>query len=125
MKNAMNTLTARPRSAALVGVLFALPFAILNAIVATRLEPFFSTIRPGIHTSWIEYILLFIVVALFPVGAFIAIRPILRKSADGARRFYVVNGLVAALLVIAFGVLAVGLGLEIYRCDVLQVPNCD
>jgi hypothetical protein len=125
MKNAMNTLTARPRSAALVGVLFALPFAILNAIVATRLEPFFSTIRPGIHTSWIEYILLFIVVTLFPVGAFIAIRPILRKSADGARRFYVVNGLVAALLVIAFGVLVVGLGSEIYRCDVLQVPNCD
>jgi len=125
MKNAMSTLTARPRSAALVGVLFALPFAILNAIVATQLEPFFSTIRPGIHTSWIEYILLFIAVTLLPIGASIAIRPILRKSADGARRFYVVNGLVVALLVIAFCALVVVLGSEIYRCDVLQVPNCD
>jgi hypothetical protein len=36
-----------------------------------------------------------------------------------------VNGLVAALLVIAFGALVVGLGSDIYRCDVLKVPNCD
>jgi hypothetical protein len=36
-----------------------------------------------------------------------------------------VNGVVAALLLAAFAMLSVGLGSDIYRCDVLQIPNCD
>jgi hypothetical protein len=63
----MRTLTTHPRSAAVTGIHFILPFFILNAIVGNRIEPLFSLIRPGVHTSPREYVLLAIVLLLFPV----------------------------------------------------------
>ena len=79
------------RRAALLGLALALPFLIANFIVGNRIEPFFSWIRPGLHTSTQEYFLLFAVILLIGVGAAIA----------------------------------VALGSEIYRCDVLRIANCD
>ena len=116
---------ATPRSAALAGLLFVLPFAVLNAIVGNRVEPFFSLIRPGIHTSPLEYVLLAAALLLLPIGAFVALRPALQKGADGKRRFYLVNGAAAVLLLVGFTAISIGLGSDIYRCDVLQIPNCD
>jgi hypothetical protein len=121
----MKNITTNPKSAALVGLLFIAPFVLLNAIVGNRIEPFFSLIRPGIHTGPFEYLLLFIVLFLIPLGSFIAIRPLFQKGAEGKQKFYLVNVLLAALLLIAFVILSIGLGSEIYRCDVLQIPNCD
>lgn len=54
----MTSTTTKPTRAALSGVLLVLPFVSMNTIVANRLEPFFSLIRPGIHTSLFEYVLL-------------------------------------------------------------------
>ena len=122
---AMKNIATNPRSAALVGLLFLAPFVLLNAIVGNRIEPFFSLIRPGLHTSPFEYILLVIVLLLIPVGSFIAIRPLFQRRAEGKRIFYLVNIILAALLLIAFIMISVGLGSDIYRCDVLQIPNCD
>ncbi len=122
---AMKNITTNPRSAALVGLLFLAPFVLLNAIVGNRIEPFFSLIRPGLHTSPFEYILLVIVLLLIPVGSFIAIRPLFQRRAEGKRIFYLVNIILAALLLIAFIMISVGLGSDIYRCDVLQILNCD
>jgi hypothetical protein len=122
---AMKNITTNPRSAALVGLLFLAPFVLLNAIVGNRIEPFFSLIRPGLHTSPFEYILLVIVLLLIPVGSFIAIRPLFQRRAEGKRIFYLVNIILAALLLMVFFVLVVALGSEIYRCDVRQIPNCD
>jgi hypothetical protein len=119
-----NTLTNQ-YSAALIGFLFVLPFVSLNVIVGNRIEPFFSIIRPGIQTSSVEYGLLLFVLLLLPVGAFIAIRPMIQKGADGKRKFFLVNGVIAALLLTGFALLVIGLGSEIYRCDVLLIPNCD
>ena len=120
----MSHMSNAPRRAATAGILLALPLLTLNAVVGNRIEPFFSLIRPGLHTSPREYVLLAIVVLLLPVGAFIAVRPMLRPRADG-RRLYLVNGVVAAFLLIAFAAVAIGLGADIYRCDILQIPNCD
>lgn len=117
--------SVNPNAAALVGAALVLPFIGLNAIVSGRLEPFFSLIRPGIHTSPFEYVLLFGSVLLLPVGAFSTLRPVFQQGAAGQRRFYVLNGLLAGLLVMAFVALAATLGSEIYSCDILQVPNCD
>lgn len=114
-----------PTLAAISGALLALPFLTLNAIVGNRIEPFFSLIRPGINTSPAEYLLLFVVVLLIPVGAVVAARPMLHKRLDGKRRFHFVNAILAAVLALLFVFLAVGLGSEIYRCDVLGIPNCD
>jgi hypothetical protein len=117
--------TTNPSLAALNGLLLALPFVVMNAIVGNRIEPFFSLIRPGIHTSPVEYVLLFVVVLLIPVGAFVAARPLLQKGADGKRRFHVVNAILATLLCMFFVALSVGWGSDIYRCDILRIPNCD
>jgi hypothetical protein len=119
------TFRTHPTSAAFVGCLFILPFIVLNAIVGNRVEPFFSLIRPGSHTSPREYALLFIVLILIPIGAFIALRPMLRRQSDGSRSFHLLNGVLAALLIAVFAAVSIGLGEDIYRCDVLRIPNCD
>ncbi len=124
-ENPIKNITTNPKSAALMGLLFVVPLIALNQIVGDRIEPFFSLIRPGVHTSPLEYILLPIVLLLLPVGAFIAIRPMLRKEADAKRKFYPVNGILAALLLVVFVLISVAFGSEIYRCEILQIPNCD
>jgi hypothetical protein len=111
--------------ALLVGLALAVPFLALNAVVATQLEPLFSLVRPGIHTGPLEYPLLAFTLLLVATGAVVALLPVLRKSADGSRRYPVLNILVAGLLAAGFLVIAIALGEEIYRCDVLAQPFCD
>lgn len=121
----MKNIISNPKPAALVGFLLALPFLLLNTIVGSRIEPFYSLIRPDVHTGPFEYVLLAVVLLMLPLGAFIAARPIFQKGADGKRKFYLVNIILAAILATGFVALSVGLGSDIYRCDVLQIPNCD
>ena len=68
----MHSQPAHPTNAALAGVALLLPFLAANAIVGNRIEPFFSLIRPGQHTSPQEYAVLFAVLFLIAVGAFVA-----------------------------------------------------
>lgn len=112
--------TTRPGVSAMYGMLCAIPLLVANAIVANRIEPFFTMIRPGPHTSAREYVLLVVVISLLAVGAFIAARPMFLN-----RRFYVANGFSTAILALAFVAIAVALGTEIYRCDILGISNCD
>jgi hypothetical protein len=114
----------KPGAAALIGGLFMVPFAAANAIVGNRIEPFFSFIRPGPHTSAFEYVLLAVVLACLPVGAFVAAQPMLKRGADG-KRVHLANAAVALVMLALFVILSFGLGSDIYRCDVLQIPNCD
>jgi hypothetical protein len=122
---AMKTITTNPGAAAFVGLLFVTPLVLLNKIVGDRVEPFFSLIRPGAHTSTLEYVLLPAVLLLLPVGAFIALRPMLRREAGAGRKLYPVNCALAALLLGGFVLISLAWGAEIYRCDILQIPNCD
>lgn len=118
-------ITTRPVPAALIGFLLFLPFVSLNLIVGNRIEPFFSLIRPAAHTSRFEYALLITAILLILAGALVAFLPMAQRGPDGRRKFYLVNGIVGALLIAVFVLIAVALGEEIYRCDVLQIPNCD
>ena len=117
--------TRSPKAAALLGAAFILPLVVANTIVANRIEPFFSFIRPGPHTSAVEYVLLCVVFACLPVGAFIAARPLFARDADGRRPVFLLNGLTAVFMLAVFAWLVAGVGVEIYRCDVLKIPNCD
>jgi hypothetical protein len=60
-----------------------------------------------------------------PVGAYVALRPLLRRDENGRRRFHTANAGAAALLVVVFCTLTVALGAELYRCEILRVPYCD
>lgn len=118
-------LPLQPKTAAMRGFLFVAPFVVLDVIVGKRIEPLFSFIRPGEHTSVVEYVLLFASLALLPVGAWVAMQPTLQVQIDKKRIFYLANTIIAVILVAVFGLLVVGLGSEIYHCDVLKAPNCD
>ena len=122
---AMKYVTTNPKSAALVGLLFTTPWVLLTTIAGNRIEPFFSFIRLVETTGPFEYILPISVLLLIPAGSFIAIRPIFQMGAEGKRKFYLVNVLLGAFLLIVFVMLSVSLGSVIYTCDVLQIPNCD
>ena len=121
----MRLLPKRPASAALVGLALLLPLLLLNAIVGNRIEPFFSVLRPGSESSIREYISLSVALLLLPVGAWLALAPMIRKAGDAGRRFRPFNALVATLLLVLFAVISTAFASDIYKCDVLQVVNCD
>lgn len=98
----------------MIGLLLALPFVIANFIVSLQIEPFYSFLEsfPVIRNS---PVLPLVLLLLFPLGAFISIRE--EKSA--------LNIIVAAVLIIVFIPLFFGLAEEMYRCDILKIPDCD
>jgi hypothetical protein len=119
------TIVARPGTSAALGALCLVPFLAANAIVANRIEPFFSLIRPGAHTAPREYALLATVLSLILVGGVVALRPLWGAAAAGRRRVRPLNVAVGLLLLGMFAWLSLMLGTEIYRCDVLGMRNCD
>ncbi len=121
----MKNIASNPKLAALVGFLLAWPFIVLNAIVGNQIEPFLSFIRPDSHTSALEYGLLAVVLSLLPLGAFIAVRPMFLKTKEGKRNVYIFNVALASFLLVGFVLITLGLGADIYQCDVLHIPNCD
>lgn len=109
---------------ALTAFLLVLPFILLNFVVGLRLEPVYSLMgNIGLlgPTPWFPTLL----VALFPVAAFIAMRPMLHAGPDGKRKFYFLNALIAALAVGVAVFLWWSLGEDIVKCNVLKIPNCD
>lgn len=116
----------RPHLMAAAGLLSLAPFAIANWIIVHHVEPWFTWIRPGIHTSALEYALIAALLLLMPAGAVAAVSPMLPGTAARGRwAIYPMNGVVAVLLMAIFLALAWGLGSDIYACDVLRIPNCD
>jgi hypothetical protein len=117
--------STNPIVSALMGASLTVPFLALNAIIGNRTEPFFSLIRPGTDTSALEHVLLAVVLLCLPAGAFVVVRPMRGAQRARHRSSYLVNGLLAALILAVFLWLSIGLGSDINRCDVLQIPNCD
>lgn len=52
-------------------------------------------------------------------------RPVFAGVRPSPQRIYVLNGILAGVLLGAFLILSFALGGEIYRCEVLAIPNCD
>jgi hypothetical protein len=119
-----STKSVNPHGAAVTGALLAVPFIITNLIVSLRIEPFYALLEtiPAVRNSPVFPLLLLF---LFPVGAFIAMRPMIQKETQGQRTFYPVNILIAVILLVTFFILFSALGNELYRCEVLKIPNCD
>lgn len=120
----MKSKNINPNKAALIGFLFTLPFVVTNFIIALRIEPFYSFLGsfPIIRNSPFVPLLLLL---FFPVGAYIATAPMLQKAPGAKRKVYVINSVIAVVIVAIFLVLFYALGEEVYRCEVLKIPNCD
>jgi hypothetical protein len=120
----MTNTAANSRNAAITALLLSLPFLLINAVVATRAEPVYGWLR-GLETLTfgnygLGFFLLVALLLLWPVGAFVAVRPLFRE-----RRWRIVNLALGAVLLVGFAYVGFALGEEIYRCDVLSIPNCD
>jgi hypothetical protein len=103
-----------------VGLLCALPFAILNTLVATPVPAFVAWLRPNGHTSGFELILLWSAIVAVMGGGVVALSALWQQ-----RRFVVLNGILGAGLLIAGVVLVLTVGAEMLACEWQRVPNCD
>lgn len=125
----MTNITTNARAAALIGFLLTLPFMLLNTIASNQIEPLATLFKintaGGFWDHPIGHISASIALLLLPCGAVIAMRPMFQKGAAGKRKFYWLNILLALLLLGLFVLIAGALLEEIYRCNVLQIPNCD
>lgn len=124
-----NIIVSNPKSAALVAFLFTLPFMVLNTIAGNQIEPFYTIFKVntggGFWDHPIGHISLIIALLLFPLGAIIAIRPMLQKTENDRQKLYLVNIILAAIMFGFFFLISGALLEEIYGCNVLQIPNCD
>lgn len=103
-----------------IGIALALPFFIANALVVMQASFFLSLIRPLGEVTRFEQHLVLALIALVGVGGAVSLVPILKD-----RRVYAVNALVGVVFV-AFALHAgYGIGYDFYKCDILQIPNCD
>ena len=124
-------ITARPYLAAVLGLLCAAPAFVLNAIAGAGLEPLYSFFMVGGEGGFlgnpIGYLAFFAALALLLVGAWVALRPLLhvQRGAPLGWPVWLLNGAMALLLVGLFLLVTLAFGVELYRCDVLGVPNCD
>lgn len=102
------------------GIAFSLPFFITNALVALQEEFFLSLLRPYGHTTSYEQLLILTLIALVGIGGIVALLPIVRK-----RRLYIINAVVGVAF-IAFALFGgYALGYDFYKCEILEIPNCD
>lgn len=104
----------------LIGIVFALPFFTANALVITQSELFLSFIHPLGETTSFEQHLVLVLITLVGVGGLVALVPIFKE-----KRIYIVNAMVG-LAFVAFAISAgYGIGYDFYKCNILQIPNCD
>ena len=104
----------------LIGIALALPFFLANALVALQAEFFLSILRPSGVMTFYEQILVLVLMALVCVGGIVALLPIAKN-----RRLYILNALVG-LAFVTFSIFAGhGLAYDFYKCDILQIPNCE
>ena len=62
---------------------------------------------------------------LLPIAFVVTLRPMLRKGPNRKRRAYAVNLLVCAVIALPMAATLLGIGEEIYRCEIRGIPNCD
>lgn len=103
-----------------VGVLCALPFVVLNALIATPVPAFVVWLRPDGHTSVLELVWLWGAIGAVLVGGWVVLRVLWQQ-----RRFVLLNGVLGIGLLIAGVALAFTFGAEMVACDWQQVANCD
>jgi len=102
----MKNIISKPYSAALIAFLLFLPVMILNTIANHEIEPFFTFFKVGASGGFwanpIGYLAIIVCLLLLPAGAVIAIRPMVQKKADGRRRLYLINSILAAIMLVFF-----------------------
>jgi len=95
-----------PKSA-VWSLLLTVPFLILSLIAACEIEPWFTFLKISTPTAFVQnpigFSALILTLALLPVAAYTAAMPML-ISAGGGRKFYLINFILAAMILVYFAV---------------------
>lgn len=102
------------------GMLCALPFVVLNALVAAPVPAFVAWLRPNGHTSGLEWVILWSAIVAVMGGGGVALSALWQQ-----RRLVVGNALLGVILLGAGVMLALTLGTEMLACEWQQIPHCD
>lgn len=115
----MQNSISNPKSAARIGFVLTLPVILLNTIANNEIEPFFTFFKVDVVDGFWAYpigsLALTVSLLLLPAGAVIAIRPMFQKGADGKRKFYLMNVLLAAVMLALFFFITGAFISEIYK----------
>lgn len=103
-----------------LGIVFSLPFLFANVLVVMQAGFLLALLRPSGDSMNYEHLLVLALIALVGVGGIIALLPILRE-----RRLYIVNAIVGVAFIVFAFFGGYGLGYDFYKCDIMQIPNCD
>ena len=112
---------ARHHRSALVGLVLFLPIASLLASIwfdIAVVRNLFTS--DGDQPNVLGLTMILGGLLLLPIAFVVTLRPMMRK-----RRAYAVNLLVCAVISIPMAATLVGIGEEIYRCEIRGIPNCD
>ena len=113
--------TLNPIKAAVIGLLSTAPFLTLNFLVSNQIEPILSILRPDGTTNILEQIVVLFLLLILPlIGAFITVFPMFAN-----KKLYLLNIIIAIILTVGPISISYGLAYDIYKCDILKIPNCD
>ncbi|MCW5874224.1 MAG: hypothetical protein KIS88_06220 [Anaerolineales bacterium] len=115
----------QPLTASLSGFLFAVPFLLANASIATRWEPLNSILRgAGLNNigGWGPgFFFVAGLLLLLPLGAYVSLQPVRQRKRVSRRHWH--NVAIAVILIVGFVSISGALGAELYQCQV--TPYCD
>jgi hypothetical protein len=60
-----------------------------------------------------------------PFALACALYPMVRSGADGKRHSFLLNLILALVILVPLSLIAWGFSEAFYRCDILKIPNCD
>lgn len=102
-----------------IGIIFALPFFILNALVASG-APIMNFLRSETVPGEYEQVLILGLIFLIFIGGLVSLYPVIKN-----RYFLFFNILIALIFICSSVMLGYALGKDFYHCNILQIPNCD
>jgi hypothetical protein len=119
--------TMSPNAAALTSLLLALPMGLLLPAVVFDIEGLITSVLTddGAQANPLGLGVMLGALVALPVALAVSLTALLRRGADGRRRLSVVNLLLAAAVVTLMVPRWGGVAQELYRCEVLGIPNCD
>lgn len=118
------------RTSVLTAFLLSLPMAVLLVVMVFEITPveiFFKSFLTNDGSKPNTFGLVYMIGSLIalPIGLVMSLLPMFKKDKKGKRHFYLVNAAIAALIIILMVPTWGGLLKDIYRCDILHIPNCD
>ena len=112
---------ARHHRSALVGLLLLAPITILVSSIWLDIAVVRNLLTAdGDRPNALGLTVILGGLLLLPIAFVVTLRPMMRT-----RRAYAVNLLVCAVIAIPLAATLVGIGEEIYRCEIRGIANCD